>query len=71
MMTVLEGKFGEFWVPMGVCCSSWIVTSRGSTGRSFICPMGDQRHAKVCLSNCMVSRTVPKRNARIETSNII
>ena len=40
---------------LGVCCSSWIVTSRGSTGRCWICPMG-LPFAKVLSSNKMVSR---------------
>lgn len=40
---------------LGVCCSSWIVTSRGSTGRCWICPMG-LPFPKVLSSNKMVSR---------------
>ena len=69
-MTLLDGKFEQFWVSMGVCCSSWIATSRGSTGRCFISPMGDQRHEKVRLSNCMVSRTLPSRSCLLELTSL-
>ena len=47
----------------GVCCSSWVVTSRGSTGRSFLVPMGNPEHGKVADANCMVGRIpLPQTN---------
>ena len=39
--TILQGKMNEVFNSFGVCCSSWVLTSRGSTGRSWICPMGN------------------------------
>ena len=56
-MALLEGKFEKFYTSLGVCCSSWIIASRGSTGRSFVAPMGYEGHEKVRLSNAMVSRS--------------
>mmetsp|Transcript_40679 Transcript_40679/g.63947 ORF Transcript_40679/g.63947 Transcript_40679/m.63947 type:complete len:346 (-) Transcript_40679:30-1067(-) len=58
LLAVLEGRFEELWAALGVCCSSWIVTSRGSTGRSWMLPMGNWAYAKVASANCMVTRTV-------------
>lgn len=57
LLAVLEGRFEELWAALGVCCSSWIVTSRGSTGRSWMLPMGNWAYAKVASANCMVTRT--------------
>lgn len=57
MKTILLGKFGIVCAAIGICCSSWIVTSRGSSQRSFICPMGNCCFQKVRLSNIMCSRT--------------
>lgn len=42
---------------MGVCCSSWVTTSRGSSKRSFLTPMGCTEYKSVALANLMVSRT--------------
>lgn len=57
LIAILQGKFEELFTSLGVVCSSWIVTSRGSTGRSFINPMGNTAYQKVFDSNVMVSRT--------------
>ena len=53
---ILQGKFEEVFTSWGIVCSSWVVASRGSTGRSFICPMGNPDFEKVALSNRMASR---------------
>ncbi len=65
IVAILQGKFEELFTSFGVCCSSWIVTSRGSTGRCFICPMGNQAYPKVIASNVMVARTgwYPKKSS--------
>ena len=47
----------DLFASFGVCCSSWVVASRGSTGRSFITPMGNTAHRGVKVANQMVSRT--------------
>ena len=40
LVAALEGKFGEVTAMIGLCCSSWISMSRGSSHRSFLNPMG-------------------------------
>ena len=62
LRAILDGSFGSLLVCMGVCCSSWIATSRGSTKRSFICPMGCLAYSSVQASNLMVSRSFGLRN---------
>ena len=57
LLALLDSKFEDFAVSMGICCSSWIATSRGSTHRTYILPMGNTDYEKVRESNCMVSRT--------------
>ena len=56
---MLNSRFEEAFASVGLCCSSYVVTSRGSTHRSFITPMGNENFLKVMLSNQMTSRTVP------------
>ncbi|CAK9047489.1 Uncharacterized protein SCF082_LOCUS26595 [Durusdinium trenchii] len=58
VMTILEGTYEEVFACLGVCCSSWVSTSRGSTHRSWILPMGWQGYQTVEAANKMVSRTV-------------
>jgi len=55
--TILQGKMNEVFNSFGVCCSSWVLTSRGSTGRSWICPMGNLDFERVTSSNRMVGRS--------------
>lgn len=54
---VLQGRLDEVFASIGICCSSWVVASRGSTGRSFITPMGHDYYPRVAAANKMVSRT--------------
>ena len=56
---MLNSRFEEALASVGLCCSSFVVASRGSTHRSFITPMGNEEFLKVRLSNQMTSRTVP------------
>ena len=46
---------GIIW--MGTVCSTWVVTSRGSTGRSQSCVLGAQRHWTVSEANKMAARS--------------
>ena len=57
LLSILDGKFEECWAALGVCCSSWVVTSRGSTGRSWMLPMGKSEFHSVESANRMVTRT--------------
>ncbi|CAJ1363253.1 unnamed protein product, partial [Effrenium voratum] len=58
IQAILQGKFEELLAAFGVCCSSWILTSRGSSHRSELTPMGNPEFAKVKLANLLGSRTV-------------
>lgn len=58
LKSILEGRYGSLLVTLGVCCSSWITTSNGSTKRSFLTPMGCCLYATVAAANKMVSRCV-------------
>ena len=61
LKSVLEGAYGKVLVTLGVCCSSWVVASRGSTKRSFLTPVGCLEFPSVASANLMVSRpVVPK-----------
>ena len=42
---------------LGTVCSSWVVVSRGSTGRSPAFVLGDQRHPSVQQANAMATRS--------------
>lgn len=57
MKAILQGKFGEVAGALGCCCSSFVVASRGSTGRSFLTPMGCLEFNKVKAANCLGART--------------
>ena len=55
---ILDGAYATLLVTLGVCCSSWITTSNGSTKRSFLTPMGCTDYASVRIANQMVSRSL-------------
>ena len=57
-MAALEGKFGEVTAMIGLCCSSWISMSRGSSHRSFLNPMGYTGYLAVSAANLMTARTL-------------
>ena len=46
---------GLIW--LGTVCSTWIVTSRGSTGRSASCVLGSQKYWTVTEANKMAARS--------------
>jgi len=53
---ILCAKEDQFWVLMGVVCSSWVSINVGTSKRSVLCPTGDERLQYVIDANCMVSR---------------
>ena len=53
---ILESKWGSMLALFGVCCSTWISMSRGSTFRSIFLPMGDPHGMAVYLANKSMSR---------------
>lgn len=54
--TLLRCKMGDVIATFAVCCSSWILTSRGSSWRSVLCPLGNTGFAKVRDANLIASR---------------
>ena len=56
LTAVLRGHPDGFLHWLGVLCSSWVTTSRGSTGRSLMNPEGDQSVPSVQYSNLMIAR---------------
>ncbi|CAE7466266.1 unnamed protein product [Symbiodinium pilosum] len=56
LVAVCRGSPSGFLHWMGVLCSSWVTTSRGSTGRSMINPAGCQGLPSVDASNLMAWR---------------
>ena len=57
LTVALEGKFGQLLCMLGVCCSSWVAISRGSSHRSFINPQGYTGYRAVNVANRMAART--------------
>lgn len=55
-MAVLNGNPEGFVHWLGIKCSSWVSTSRGSTARSKANPLGREELDSVAGANCMVSR---------------
>lgn len=56
LKSLLEGGYGRVMGAYGVCCSSWVTCSRGSTKRSILTPMGCVEYDSVAKANKMVSR---------------
>ena len=57
LLVILEGKYGHVLSMMGVCCSSWVAISRGSSHRSFINPQGYSGYRAVNVANKMAARS--------------
>ena len=51
MLVVLGSKMGAAMALLGVCCSSWVAISRGSSHRSFLNPMGFTGYESVRIAN--------------------
>ena len=47
-----------FLVTLACVCASWVPVSHGSTGRSWMNPMGFWKYRNVSKCNCMVSRAL-------------
>ena len=56
MAAILRGCRGGFVHWMGVVCSSYVLTSRGSTGRCRGNPEGDESLSNVQQANIMTAR---------------
>ena len=57
ILAALRGRYGSMLAMLGVCCSSWVAISRGSSHRSFLNPMGYTGYEAVRLANLMAART--------------
>lgn len=53
---ILKGKKDGLVAIFGIVCSSWVAISRGTTLRTPMTPLGDQRHAFVRAGNEMAGR---------------
>ena len=53
---LLQGRMDDIMLVMGVPCSTWVLTSSGSTLRSEFFPMGTPISLQVYLANKLVSR---------------
>ena len=53
---LLQGRMDDIMLVMGVPCSTWVLTSSGSTLRSEFFPMGTPISLHVYLANKLVSR---------------
>ena len=53
---ILRGRIDKMLVLIAACCSSWVCASRGSTGRSFLTPLGRQELPSVALANLLACR---------------
>jgi hypothetical protein len=56
IMMILKCKPENFVVMLGVLCSTWVAINRGSSGRSWLCPMGNGASEAAANGNIMVSR---------------
>ena len=56
MTAILRGCRGGFLHWLGVVCASFVLTSRGSSGRSLGNPEGDSSLWKVRQANIMAAR---------------
>lgn len=56
-MAILDADRDAFVVWFGVLCSSWSITSRGTSLRSYLNPLGNQTLPFVREGNVMVTRT--------------
>lgn len=58
LKAVLDGAYGSVFSSYGVCCSTYVCSSRGSTKRSILTPMGCLEYPSVKAANLLTSRTV-------------
>ena len=56
-MAILDADRDAFVVWFGVLCSSWSITSRGTSLRSYLDPLGNDTLPFVREGNVMVTRT--------------
>lgn len=58
IVAIMQSKPGQLVATFGIVCSSWVVISRGTSGRSWIAPLGDTSQRFVREGNQMTSRWV-------------
>lgn len=56
IFSILAGAFGDLIVPMGICCSSFVVINMGTSARDYLNPEGNTCYPSVSSSNTMLSR---------------
>ena len=54
--SILQCSYGNFIAVIGICCSSFTVVSRHSSGRDYILPDGNPFFDNVVAANCMLAR---------------
>jgi hypothetical protein len=57
MLTIMQGKSNELFTVFAVVCSSWVAISKGTSGRSWLSPLGDESYQFVREGNIMVARS--------------
>ena len=56
MIAILQSDPSGFVIWFGILCSTWSAMSRGSTRRSYLCPLGLESMQCVAEGNVMVAR---------------
>ena len=56
IVMLLKCKPENFVTILGVLCSTWVSINQGTSGRSWLCPMGNGASEAARLGNIMVSR---------------
>ena len=56
IVMVLKCKPDNFVTMLGVLCSTWIALNQATSGRSWLCPMGNGTSEAAAQGNIMVSR---------------
>ena len=67
---ILRGRMDKMLVLIAACCSSWVCASRGSTGRSFLTPLGRQELPSVALANLLACRIRFSNNGPMVPSRV-
>ena len=56
ILLILRGRRDAFLAMIAVCCSSFVLSSRGSSKRSELTPMGFEMYEKVAVANLLAAR---------------
>ena len=69
IQAILQTDDDGFTVLLAVLCSTWSSVSRGSTFRSYLCPLGDETRQCVSQGNVMVARSAMCPYCTMHTTN--